>query len=172
MSPKCLLNWKLGLAQDRSGNLVKFCENLHPSGNEIFFFIYALRSLVSLVSQHVVVLFRAFVLGSPYQKYFSMHWKDNNFSLIYKPTNAHIISHKTLLKVFYVKLYVHSLVYKFKWFYENARCYSKIYNRFSYLSKCSLSQISFFHLQGKMGILIPTLFPFKFKLCQIRQTSS
>jgi len=26
-----------------------------------------------------------------------------------------------------VKLYVHSLVDKLKWFYENARCYSKIY---------------------------------------------
>ena len=32
------------------------------------------------------------------------------------------------LKVFYVKLYVHSLVDKLKWFYENARCYNKIYN--------------------------------------------
>jgi len=28
--------------------------------------------------------------------------------------------------VFYVKLYVHSLVYKLKWFYENARCYNKM----------------------------------------------
>ena len=28
--------------------------------------------------------------------------------------------------MFYVKLYVHSLVDKFKWFYENARCYNKI----------------------------------------------
>jgi len=41
---------------------------------------------------------------------------------IYQPTNAYIISHKTLLKhfkvfvkVFYVKLYVHSLVDKFWW---------------------------------------------------------
>jgi len=31
-------------------------------------------------------------------------------------------------KVFYVKLCVHSLVDKLKWFYENARCYNKIYN--------------------------------------------
>jgi len=31
--------------------------------------------------------------------------------------------------VFYVKLYVHSLVDKLKWFYENARCYSKIYRK-------------------------------------------
>ena len=34
---------------------------------------------------------------------------------------------KGVLKVFYVKLYVHLLVDKLKWFYENARCYSKIY---------------------------------------------
>jgi len=31
-------------------------------------------------------------------------------------------------KVFYVKLYVHSLVDKLKWFYENARCNNKIYS--------------------------------------------
>jgi len=30
--------------------------------------------------------------------------------------------------MFYVKLYVHSLVDELKWFYENARCYNKIYN--------------------------------------------
>ena len=30
-------------------------------------------------------------------------------------------------KVFYVKFYVHSLVDKLKWFYENARYYNKIY---------------------------------------------
>jgi len=29
--------------------------------------------------------------------------------------------------VFYVKLYVHSLVDNLKWLYENARCYNKIY---------------------------------------------
>jgi len=29
---------------------------------------------------------------------------------------------RSVLKVFYVKLYVHSLVDKLKWFYENARC--------------------------------------------------
>jgi len=28
--------------------------------------------------------------------------------------------------MFYVKLYVHSLIDKLKWFYENARCYNKI----------------------------------------------
>ena len=33
------------------------------------------------------------------------------------------------LKVFYVKLYVHSLVDKLKWFYENARCYNKTHTR-------------------------------------------
>ena len=30
--------------------------------------------------------------------------------------------------MFYVKLYVHSLVDELKWLCENARCYSKIYN--------------------------------------------
>jgi len=30
--------------------------------------------------------------------------------------------------MFYVKLYVHSLVDKLKLFYENERCYNKIYN--------------------------------------------
>ena len=34
---------------------------------------------------------------------------------------------RSVLKLFYVKLYVHSLVDKLKWFYENARCYNKIY---------------------------------------------
>jgi len=38
---------------------------------------------------------------------------------------------RSVLKVFYMKLYVHSLVDKLKWFYENARCYNKIYNRLS-----------------------------------------
>ena len=33
-------------------------------------------------------------------------------------------------KVFYVKLYVHSLVHKLKWFYETSRCYIKIYRLF------------------------------------------
>jgi len=33
----------------------------------------------------------------------------------------------SVLKVFYVKLYVHPLVDKLKRFYENARCYNKIY---------------------------------------------
>jgi len=37
-------------------------------------------------------------------------------------------------KVFYVKLYVHSLVDKLKLFYENARCYSKIYSRHFFLT--------------------------------------
>jgi len=36
-----------------------------------------------------------------------------------------------VLKVFYMKLYVHSLVDRLKWFYENARCYNKIYVLFS-----------------------------------------
>jgi len=31
-------------------------------------------------------------------------------------------------KVFYVKLYVHSLVDELKWFYENARCYNMVYS--------------------------------------------
>ena len=37
---------------------------------------------------------------------------------------------RSVLKCFksvYVKLYVHSLVDKLKWFYVNARCYNKIY---------------------------------------------
>jgi len=42
-----------------------------------------------------------------------MIWQDRNMSECFK--------------VFYVKLYEHSLVDKLKWFYENARCYSKIY---------------------------------------------
>jgi len=66
MSPKCPLNRKLGRAQNRSGNLVKFNENLHTSGNEVLFIVCALRSLVGLVSQHAVVLFKAFILGSQY----------------------------------------------------------------------------------------------------------
>ena len=33
----------------------------------------------------------------------------------------------SVLKVFYVKLYVHSLVNELKWFCKNARCYSKVY---------------------------------------------
>ena len=43
-----------------------------------------------------------------------MTWQDRNMSECFK--------------VFYVKLYVHSLVDKLKWFYKNARCYNKIYN--------------------------------------------
>ena len=43
---------------------------------------------------------------------------------------------QSVLKVFYVKLYVRSLVDKLKWFYENARRYNKIY---SYVSLSSLS---------------------------------
>ena len=33
----------------------------------------------------------------------------------------------SVLKVFYVKLYVHSLVDKLKRFCKNAQCYNKIY---------------------------------------------
>jgi len=46
-----------------------------------------------------------------------MIWQDRNMSECFK----------VFLKVFYVKLYVHSLVDKLKWFYENARYYNKIY---------------------------------------------
>ena len=35
---------------------------------------------------------------------------------------------KSVLKVFYMKLYVHSLVDELKWFCANARCYNKIYH--------------------------------------------
>ena len=35
-------------------------------------------------------------------------------------------TYRSVLNVFYVRLYVHSLVEKLKWFYENARCYNKI----------------------------------------------
>ena len=35
------------------------------------------------------------------------------------------------LKVFYVRLHVHSLDEKFRWFYENARCYNNIYCKHS-----------------------------------------
>ena len=34
---------------------------------------------------------------------------------------------RSVLKVFYMKLYLHSLVDKLKWFYKNARCYNKNY---------------------------------------------
>jgi len=34
--------------------------------------------------------------------------------------------------MFYVKLYVHSLVDKLKRFYENARCYNKIHYNMAY----------------------------------------
>ena len=37
--------------------------------------------------------------------------------------------------MFYVKLYVHSLVDKLKRFYENARCYNKIYKPNDFLKK-------------------------------------
>jgi len=46
-----------------------------------------------------------------------MIWQDRNMLECFK----------VFEKVFYVKLYVHSLVDKLKWFYENARCYNKIY---------------------------------------------
>jgi len=36
--------------------------------------------------------------------------------------------------MFYVKLYVHSLVDKLKWFYENARWYNKIYNGWDFVA--------------------------------------
>ena len=52
-----------------------------------------------------------------------MIWQDRNMS------ECFIV----FLKVFYEKLYMHSLVDKFKWFYENARCYKKIYTP-SYVS--------------------------------------
>ena len=52
-----------------------------------------------------------------------MIWQDRNMSECFK----------VFLKVFYMKLYVHSLVDKLKWSYENARCYNKIYT----LSLCS-----------------------------------
>ena len=41
---------------------------------------------------------------------------------------------RSVLKVFYVKLYVHSLVDKLKWFYENARCYNKIYYNLHFMT--------------------------------------
>jgi len=34
---------------------------------------------------------------------------------------------RSVLNVFYVNLYVHSLVDNLKWFYDNARCYNKIF---------------------------------------------
>ena len=40
-------------------------------------------------------------------------------------------------KVFYVKLYVHSLVDILKWFCENARCYNKIYDYTKLISQRS-----------------------------------
>jgi len=48
-----------------------------------------------------------------------MIWQDRNMSECFK--------------VFYVKLYVHSLVDKLKWFYENAQCYNKIYIKIAIL---------------------------------------
>jgi len=48
------------------------------------------------------------------QRSLMMIWHDRNMSESFK--------------VFYMKLYVHSLVDKLKWFYDNARCYNKIYN--------------------------------------------
>jgi len=49
------------------------------------------------------------------------------------------------LKVFYVKLYVHSLVDKLKWFYENTWCYNKIYRSHLFHNgwMCMTPQISF-----------------------------
>ena len=46
---------------------------------------------------------------------------------------------RSVLKCFksvYVRLYVHSLVDKLKWFYENARCHNKIYTRHVFMSCC------------------------------------
>ena len=40
---------------------------------------------------------------------------------------SHVGVFQSILKVFYVKLYVNSLVDKPKWFYKNARYYDKIY---------------------------------------------
>ena len=45
---------------------------------------------------------------------------------------------KSALKVFYGKLYVHSLVDKLKWFYENARCYNTIYTYIQFISVINL----------------------------------
>ena len=59
-----------------------------------------------------------------------MIWQDRNMSECFK--------------VFYVKLYVHSLVDKLKWFYENARFYHKIYGlskvKNEFMCDASLSQ--------------------------------
>jgi len=49
---------------------------------------------------------------------------------------------RSVLKVFYVKLYVHSLVDKSKWFYENARCYNKIYKHTILCSPCLVSIVA------------------------------
>jgi len=54
-----------------------------------------------------------------------MIWQDRNMSECFK--------------VFYVKLYAHSLVDELKWFYENARCYNKSYN--VYWSSCKVPVI-------------------------------
>jgi len=56
-----------------------------------------------------------------------MIWQDRNMSECFK--------------VFYVKLYVYSLVDKLKWFYENALCYNKIYKK-------ALSDCTYHHLSG------------------------
>jgi len=49
-----------------------------------------------------------------------MIWQDRNMSECFK-------------SVLY-ELYVHSLVDKLKWFYENAQCYNKIYIQNMFLS--------------------------------------
>jgi len=41
-----------------------------------------------------------------------------------------------------MKLYVHSLVDKLKWFYENARCYNKIYYYYIQEITCQLEAIN------------------------------
>ena len=55
-----------------------------------------------------------------------MIWQDRNMSECFK--------------VFYVKLYVHSLVDKLKWFYINARCYNKIYLEVNFSFRADMVQ--------------------------------
>jgi len=59
-----------------------------------------------------------------------MIWQDRNMSECFK----------VFLKLFYVKLYVHSLVDKLKWFYKNARCYNKISDMFRCYSYAIISE--------------------------------
>ena len=60
--------------------------------------------------------------------------------------------------MFYVKLYVHSLVDKLKWFYENARCYTKIYTSIKTCGKPTknVTIIPFFS--------VPVVFTFSFNV--------